>query len=366
MGGWLAGGNGAALRRFGSREMTSAGVMTDTGAVGGAAARPTGWISFLSDYGLEDTCVGVCHGVIARHAPQVRVLDVCHVVAAQDIEHGAGLLADSVGYLPVGVHLAVVERLDPAGSPERGATAATTTAATATTAATTAAARERDDPAAVTSAARGVAIRVADGSTFVAPDNGLTSLAWDVLGGVTAAHEISNPALWLPLPSAVFRGRDVYAPVAARLAAGLALAEVGPRIDTDSLVRITRPACVVDDDHVHAQVLAVDHFGNLSLNVTRGDLEAAGMLLGDWVEIRAAGRETTLSFTYTYGDVPVGQPALCEDSLRRVMLAVNCGRASDLLRLRRGDAVVIGQPPREPDRDAAAGATAVVRLPALT
>ncbi|OHV41914.1 hypothetical protein BCD49_01750 [Pseudofrankia sp. EUN1h] len=322
-----------------------------TGAVGDTAARPVGWISFLSDYGLEDTCVGVCHGVIARHAPQARVLDVCHAVAQQDIEHGAGLLADSVCYLPVGVHLAVVERLDAAGSPRPDGSAV---------------ARTPEGLPAAAPGARGVAIRTADGSTFVTPDNGLTSLAWDVLGGVTAAHEISNPALWLPLPSAVFRGRDVYAPVAARLAAGLALAEVGPRIDADSLVRFTRPACVVDDDHVHAQVLAVDHFGNLSLNVTRADLEAAGMLLGDRVEIRAAGRETTLPFTYTYGDVSVGQVALCEDSLRRVMLAVNCGRAGDLLRLRRGDAVVIGQPPREPRDGAAGGAVPVVRLPALT
>jgi S-adenosylmethionine hydrolase len=329
--------------------MTSAEV--STGAAGDTAAAPMQWISFLSDYGLDDTCVGVCHGVIARHAPRVRVLDVCHAVAAQDIEHGAGLLADSVCYLPAGVHLAVVERLDATGSPRRAGDAE--------------AAAGRGLPAA-RPRARGVAIRTADGSIFVAPDNGLTSLAWDVLGGVTAAHEISNPALWLPLPSAVFRGRDVYAPVAARLAAGLALAEVGPQVDADSLARISRPACVVDDDHVHAQVLAVDHFGNLSLNVTRVDLEAAGMLLGDRVEIRASGREATLPFTYTYGDVAVGRPALCEDALRRVMIAVNCGRASDLLRLRRGDAVVIGQPPREPRGGAGGGAVPVVRLPALT
>jgi S-adenosylmethionine hydrolase len=285
------------------------------------------------------------------------VLDVCHAVAPQDIEHGAGLLADSVGYLPTGVHLAVVERLDAAPvHPPRAQGQSTGRSSAAVT--------------------RGVAIRVADSSIFVGPDNGLTSLAWDVLGGVTAVHEISNPALWLPLPSVVFRGRDVYAPVAARLASGLALAEVGPRIEPESLVRLSRPACVVDDDHVHAQVLDVDHFGNLSLNVTRQDLEAAGMPLGDEVEIRAAGRQHTLPFTYTYGDVPAGQPALCEDALRRVMLAVNCGRASDLLRLRRRDAIVVSRRPRDlargesgPTRRAGAGPaaldTSVVSLPAL-
>ncbi|MBX6390150.1 MAG: SAM-dependent chlorinase/fluorinase [Frankia sp.] len=269
------------------------------------------WITFLSDYGLEDTCVGVCHGVIARHAPGARVLDLCHAVAPQDVQHGAGLLADSIAYLPTGVHLAVVERLDGSGRP------------------------------------RGVAVRTADGSTFVAPDNGLTSLAWDLLGGVTAAYEIANRELWLPLPSAVFRGRDVYAPVAARLAAGLPLTEVGPQIDPATLDRLAWPRCSVDDDHVHAEVLGVDHFGNLSLNVASADLEAAGMLRGDRVEVRAAGRQLVLPFTHTYRDVPVGQPVLCEDALRRVMLAVNCGRAADLLRLGRRDPLVIGQVPRE-------------------
>lgn len=334
--------------------MTSSEASTSSATAAGDGARPAEWISFLSDYGLEDTCVGVVHGVIARHAPRARVLDVCHAVAPQDIEHGAGLLADSVGYLPTGVHLAVVERLDVAPAPRGPSTGRSAASVT-----------------------RGVAIRVAEGSTFVGPDNGLTSLAWDVLGGVTAVHEISNPALWLPLPSVVFRGRDVYAPVAARLASGLALAEVGPRIEPESLVRLTRPACVVDDDHLHAQVLDVDHFGNLSLNVTRQDLEAAGMSLGDEVEIRAAGRQHTLPFTYTYGDVPAGKPALCEDALRRVMLAVNGGRASDLLRLRRGDAIVVSQRPRELARGESgssglAGAVpaardaSVVSLPALT
>jgi S-adenosylmethionine hydrolase len=294
---------------------------------GPAPAGPTQWITFLSDYGVEDACVGVCHGVIARHAPDVRVLDVCHAVAPQDIEQGAVMLADSVGYLPAGIHLVVVERLDSHGF------------------------------------TRGVAVRTADGSTFIAPDNGVTSLGWDALGGVVAAHEISNPALWLPLPSAVFRGRDVYAPVAARLSAGLPFTEVGPEIDQDTLVRLTRRGCAVDEDHVHAEVLAVDHFGNLSLNVTRSDLEAAGILIGDSVEIRAPGRELTLPFTHTYGDVPVGGLALCEDSLRRVMLAVNCGRAADLLRLGRRDALVIGQIPREPG--AASRSGGVVRLPAL-
>ncbi|WP_462187947.1 MULTISPECIES: SAM hydrolase/SAM-dependent halogenase family protein [unclassified Frankia] len=270
------------------------------------------WINFLSDYGVDDASVGVCHGVIARHAPSARVLDVCHAIAPQDVGHAAVTLVGAIGYLPIGVHLVVVERLDADGY------------------------------------TRGVAIRSTDGSTFVCPDNGVASLAWEALGGVAAVHEISNRELWLPLPTAVFRGRDVYAPVAARLAAGLALTDVGPRLDPGTLTRFQPRACSVDDDHVHGEVVSVDHFGNLSLNMTRAELEAAGILLGDLVEVRAGNRVMRLTFTYTYGDVPRGGVTLCEDALRRVMIAVNCGRAADLLRLRRQDAVVVAQLPRSP------------------
>ncbi|CAO5230700.1 SAM hydrolase/SAM-dependent halogenase family protein [Frankia sp. AgKG'84/4] len=270
------------------------------------------WINFLSDYGSDDACVGVCHGVIARHAPATRVLDVCHSIAPQDVEHAAITLADAVGYLPTGVHLVVVERLDVDGY------------------------------------TRGVSVRTTDGSIFVCPDNGVASLAWDALGGIESVHEIANRELWLPLPTAVFRGRDVYAPVAARLAAGLELADVGPGVDPGGLTEFRPRTCVVDDDHVHGEVVSIDHFGNLSLNMTRLDLEAAGITLGDPVEVRAGTRTMRLTFTHTYGEAPRGGVTVCEDALRRVMIAVNCGRAVDALRLRRQDPVVVGQAPRDP------------------
>ncbi len=282
------------------------------------------WISFLSDYGLDDSCVGVCHGVIARHAPDVRVIDLCHAVLPQDVEHGAAMLAGAVGYLPTGIHLALVEPLGTDGDYTRG-----------------------------------IAVRTADGSIIIAPDNGLASLAWDLLGGVVDVHEISNRKLWLPMPTAVFRGRDVYAPVAARLATGLSPGEVGPRLDPASLVRLRPRVCSVDDDHVHGEVVDIDHFGNLALNATRTDLEAAGILLGDPVEIRIAGRTLALRFTHTYGEVPVGRLVVCEDSLRRIMIAVNCGRAADTLRVRRRAAIVIAQAPRQPRPRPAAPAVSV-------
>jgi len=269
------------------------------------------WVTFLSDYGSEDVFVGVCKGVIAQIAPHVRILDVCHLIAPQDVEQGAGQLAAAMPFLPKGVHLAMV------------------------------------DPQAARPA-RGVVVRTGGGSLLVGPDNGLLSQAWDAAGGVAEVVEIANPKLWLEHVHATFRGRDVFAPVAAHLAAGWPLADVGPGLEVNSLARIHSRDAVVDHDHVHAEILSVDHFGNVSLNVARADLEAAGITLGDIVELRCNGRTLSVPFTHTFGEVSQGRLTLCEDSFRAVQLAVNAGRASQELRVNRGDPIVIARVPQQP------------------
>ena len=269
-----------------------------------------GWISFLSDYGLDDAFVGVCHGVIARIAPAVRVIDVCHEIAPQDVEQGAMTLASSVDYLPLGIHLAIV------------------------------------DPGVGTSR-RGVAVRTAQGSITVGPDNGVASMAWQALGGAVEARCLDNDSLWLSNPSKTFHGRDVFAPVAAHLANGTPLADVGEPVDVESLVHVALRPPTVDDDHVHGEIRAVDHFGNLSLNMQRADLEAAGMNLGDTVELRMEGRTLQVPFTLTFGEVPPGRTAVCEDSYRHITIAVNLGHAAKTLRARRGDPVLISRVARQ-------------------
>jgi hypothetical protein len=269
------------------------------------------WLTFLSDYGFEDAFLGVCKGVIARTAPDVKILDLMHLVHPQDIEQGAAVLASAIPYLPApAVHLALVD-------PFRA------------------------------SPVRGIAVRTADGSTFVAPDNGLTSQAWEVAGGAVAAHVLDNKALWHPTPARTFRGRDVFSPVAARLADGLPIEEVGTAIEVEDLERIALRLPTVDDDHVHGEVVMVDHFGNLTLNLHRADLEAAGVHLGDAVELRCGGKTMTVPFTLTYGEVARGRLAVCEDSFRTVTVAVNQGSAAAALRARRGDPLVIARVQQE-------------------
>jgi len=265
------------------------------------------WLTFLSDFGFEDAFLGVCKGVIARTAPDVKILDVLHLISPQDVEQGAAVLASAIAYLPhPAVHLACVDPFRPQPT-------------------------------------RAVAVRTADGSTFVAPDNGLTSTAWDACGGPVSAYVLDDPELWLPAPARTFRARDVYAPVAARLAAGLPVEQVGSSLEVAALERLVLRAPTVEDDHVHGEVVQVDHFGNLTLNLHRSDLEAAGVLLGDDVELRCGGRSRTVPFALTYGEVGRGKLAVCEDSFRTVTVAVNAGNASQTLRARRGDPVVLSR-----------------------
>ena len=274
-----------------------------------AGASEHGWLTFLSDYGFEDPFLGVCKGVIARTAPSVRVLDVLHLVNPQDVEQGAAVLASAIPYLPApAVHLALVDPF-------------------------------RANPV------RGIAVRTADGSTFVSPDNGLTSQAWEVAGGAVQAHLVDNPALWHPAPARTFRGRDVFSPVAARVASGTPIEQVGSRLDVDDLERLAVRAPTVEDDHVHAEVVTVDHFGNLTLNLQSGHLAQAGIRLGDEVEVRVAGKTLTAPFLLTYGEVPRGRLAVCEDSFSTVTLAVNQGNAAATLRAGRGEPMVISRRP---------------------
>jgi len=268
------------------------------------------WLTFLSDYGHDDVFVGVVKGVVAGIAPKVQVIDVCHLIAPQDVEAGAHALAAAMPFMPRAVHLAMV---DP----------------------------QHAEPA------RGVAVRTKDDSIFVGPDNGLLSYAWEARGGVKAAAQIANHDLWLEQIHATFRGRDIFAPVAAHLALGRALDDVGPTVKPVELTTLPTRAATVDDDHVHAEIRAVDHFGNVSLNLARADLEAAGIVLGDIVELRCNGRTLTVPFTHSFGQVPTGRLSLCEDSFRAIQLAVNAGRANQELRVNRGDPIVIARLPQQ-------------------
>jgi S-adenosylmethionine hydrolase len=156
-------------------------------------------------------------------------------------------------------------------------------------------------------------------------------------------RELTNAELWNPNPAKSFRGRDVFAPIAAHLAAGLPYEQVGDEVAPDTLVTLDPQPPYVHGDHVHGTVRMVDHFGNLQLNVTRADLELAGIALGDTIELRYSGKTMRVPFTLTFADVAPGRTFVYEDSFRAITVVTNMGRADEVLKAGPADPVVLSR-----------------------
>jgi S-adenosylmethionine hydrolase len=260
-------------------------------------------ITFLSDYGLVDEFVGVVHGVIVRLCPEARVIDLGHGVPRQDVQAGARMLERALPYVPAGVHLAVVD-------PEVGA------------------------------ARRAVAVRTREEDRLlVGPDNGLLIPAAERFGGVVEAVEISTSPWRLEPVSATFHGRDVFAPVTARLAAGEPLAAAGTPLEAGELVGLERSQPRLDGGTLVSHVVAADTFGNAILDATHAELVESGLRLGDAVTARTGGRRVRGVVARTFSDVGRGSLLLYEDAGGSLALAVNGGDAAALLGVRAGDEV---------------------------
>lgn len=265
-------------------------------------------IVFLSDYGLEDEFVGICHSVIARISPSSRVVDLTHAIPPQDVLRGALALSRSIRFLPSdAVVLAVV---DPGvGTPRRP-----------------------------------LAVETAHGQLMVGPDNGLMSLAWPERGGVARAVEITSDDVVLTPVSATFHGRDIFAPAAAHLAAGLPLERLGLLVDPDGLIRVTVPEPNVEPGRLDGQVLGIDRFGNAELSLRPADLRQAGLEGLTRLEIVARGRAMPIRPAETFGDVSEGEFAAVVDSGGWLAVVVNRGSAAEELGLMPGDPVTVRQP----------------------
>ncbi len=235
--------------------------------------------------------MGVCHAVIRSVRPGVPIVDVTHGIARHDVRQGAIVLRNALPYLPVGVHVAVV---DPQVGTER----------------------------------RALAVRCGDGRILVGPDNGVLSLAWERAGGAVEAVDISRSSFRLEPVSATFHGRDVFVPVAARLVAGAELLEAGEPLDPAELRVLDLPTPSVDSSLALGHALLVDRYGNVSLDMGHSDLLALGLTLGAPVSVAVRGEEREAVFVQTFADVPEHALLLYEDAWGSLALAVNRGDAA--------------------------------------
>jgi len=158
---------------------------------------------------------------------------------------------------------------------------------------------------------------------------------------LTGAWELDNPAYRLEPVSRTFHGRDLFAPAAAHLAAGVDPAELGPPLEPDALVRIDVPAATIGVGFVLAHVLIVDRFGNVQLNLTTDDLARLGIEPGTRVEVEIGLQRFYAYAASTFADVRVGDVVLYEDAYGNVAIAINAGNAAEMLAARPGDTVTI-------------------------
>ena len=261
------------------------------------------FITFLSDFGLKDDFVGTCHGVMKRIAPETQIIDITHGIPPQAVLQGALVLANTIGFMPIGVHLAIV---DPGvGGPRRP-----------------------------------LVLRDEEDRLYVGPDNGLLLPAAS-RAGIAAAHELANPDYALETISRTFHGRDLFSPAAAHLARGVPVADLGPPIDPEGLVRLDLPELVIADGAIVATLLYVDSFGNIALNLTREDVEGLGFAAGTRVEIELSGEKYYAVMARTFADARAGDVILYEDSYKNMSLAISRGSASRMLHAAPGQEIRI-------------------------
>jgi S-adenosylmethionine hydrolase len=254
-------------------------------------------IALLTDFGLADHYVGAMKGAILEICPEATLVDITHGVEAHDVAGGALALDACYRYFPFGtVFVAVV---DPGVGSDR----------------------------------RPLAL-AAGGWLFVGPDNGLFTFVLEQ-HAEARVHVLTLPSLRREPVSAVFHGRDLFGPAAARLALGLPIEQAGPRLPDP--VRLALPRKTQRPDGLEGAVLHVDRFGSLVTNLVLSDLVALGG--PERIEVVAASR--VLRLVRAYSEVPAGEPCALFGSAGRLEIAVNRGRADTLLAAGRGAPVLV-------------------------
>jgi S-adenosylmethionine hydrolase len=262
-------------------------------------------IVFVTDFGLGNEWVGMCHAVMSRIAPESRVVDLSHFVKPLDVEGGARLLVDSLPYVPRdAILLAVVD-------PHVG--------------------KDRD-----------IAVRANGGRLLVGPDNGLLSLVWAGLGGVHRAVEITSPEVIVEPVAPSLHARDILAPAAAHLAAGMPLEELGDPIEPGSLKTLKARMPEVELGKIRGEVIDFNRFGNIELNIREPDLAVSRLDRVEELAVETSGASVHARRGQTYADFEAGEYGVIIDP--RGWLTIvrgNPGNALEDLQLSVGDLVWI-------------------------
>ncbi|MFP7753960.1 S-adenosyl-l-methionine hydroxide adenosyltransferase family protein [Thermodesulfobacteriota bacterium B35] len=257
-------------------------------------------ITLTTDFGLQDPYVGQMKGAILKRNVTARIIDLTHGIPPHDVLTAALTLRTSYSYFPDGtIHLVVV---DPGVGSQRSILAAT-----------------------------------GDGHLFIAPDNGILSLlAAD--NRLKHVHRVENRTLFPSEVSCTFHGRDIMAPVAAALAAGMPLNRVGPEVSFADCERLDLPRPRISAQGIEGQVLHIDRFGNVRTTITTALLSRFQPGSFACIEI---GGERINTIATTYSQCPPGDLIAVIDSSGYLEIAVNKGSAAEVTGCGPGDPVIV-------------------------
>jgi S-adenosylmethionine hydrolase len=258
-------------------------------------------ITLLTDFGLSDPYPALMKGVILSINPEVTIIDISHSIDKFNVKMGAFILAYAVDYFPEkSIHIAVV------------------------------------DPG-VGTARKPLIVECFKGY-LIGPDNGLLIPAAEKLG-IKEVYEIDLSKVSTSYTSQTFHGRDVFAPIAARISKGESPDLFGKPYS--NYVKLTLPKPKVTDEYILGEVLYVDSFGNLVTNIDNSAIKALDIKIGDFLLIETVNGSFRVKFAKAYGDVEQGSPLAIIDSFGRLELAVNLGDGSKYFQLKVGDTVKI-------------------------
>lgn len=263
---------------------------------------PEPFISISTDFGLGNKGLGVMRATILMICPDAQIIDLANDITEFDTMEGAKLF-EAVAYLPVGHHICVV---DPGVGTKR----------------------------------RGIVIETARGDFLIGPDNGVLIPATRFLGGIKRVHELTNEQ-YMRLPvSAIFHGRDVFAPAAAHLACGVPLQEFGPEVPIKELAPAVYEEALFADGRIEARAILRNRFGSIFLNVRHAEMHTLATV-GDSLTLTLKDRTITLPYLRTFGDVPQGEAVIIDDDFGRVETAINQGSFGKVYEVAQGDRIIV-------------------------
>ncbi len=259
-------------------------------------------ISLSSDFGVQNKGIAVMEAVALGICPDAKIFNLSHGIPAFSVYQGARIL-ETVAYLPIGCHIMIV---DPGVGTERN----------------------------------GIIIETYRGDKLIGPDNGVLLPAVRFLGGFKRAFQLKNEKYFRKPVSPVFHGRDIFTPVAAHICNGVELEEFGPELRQDALVKAPYSEARVEQNRIDAQIIDMNNFGNLFLNVMQNVMHEL-FKPGDTINASIIGRQFSLPYKRTFGEVTIGEAVLVDDDFGRVEVAINQGSFANKFNVKVGDTIVL-------------------------